>query len=262
MQGNLALRFQVIGDQGRYPDPEVHNAARREFASRTAGYRMTGVIGGRFAMRGRGGQRFLEPFPRRPDLDHGIDVNAGGVDVFRVDLARLDEILDLGDRVRPGHGHGRVEVLRRFAVAQIPDAVTVLSAHHGELRAQSSFEDIGLPIEFTLLVRLAEQDNIAVWPHSGGNPGVGIGGSGTRSGVKSGNARPARAQLFAETALRDELDLNSSVEEQVNELLVLANMRRDDAADSPLLEHRPEAPRIHLRVVGDDLEAGHVGIDQ
>ena len=33
---------------------------------------------------------------------------------------------------------------------------------------------------------------IAVWPHSGGNPGVGIGGSGTRSGVKSGNARPAR----------------------------------------------------------------------
>src|SRR5947209_20475407 len=57
----------------------------------------------------------LDPLLARRD-DQPVDVDAGRVDRVRVELARLDELLDLGDaRAAGGRGH-RVEVARGAVV--------------------------------------------------------------------------------------------------------------------------------------------------
>src|SRR5688572_2247185 len=49
-------------------------------------------------------------------LDDPLHVDAGGVDLVRVQRPRLDQLFDLGDRDAPGRRHHGVEVARRLSI--------------------------------------------------------------------------------------------------------------------------------------------------
>src|SRR5262245_31614149 len=53
------------------------------------------------------------------------------VDRLRVELAHLDELLDLGDRDLPRRRGHRIEVARRLPVDEVAQAVGLPRRHHG-----------------------------------------------------------------------------------------------------------------------------------
>ena len=53
------------------------------------------------------------------DMHDALHENARRDDLVGVDLARLDEMLDLGDRHLAGGRHHRIEIPRRLAIDEI-----------------------------------------------------------------------------------------------------------------------------------------------
>ena len=73
---------------------------------------------------------------------HPLHEDAGGVDVVRVELAGLDELLDLGDRDPPAHRGERVEVARRVAVDEVAVPVALPGAHQPEVGDDRLLQDV------------------------------------------------------------------------------------------------------------------------
>jgi hypothetical protein len=69
--------------------------------------------------------------------------------------------------------------------------------------------------------------------------------------VEGAEAGAARAEPLGQRALRGQLDRQLAVQVLAGELLVLPDVRRDDAADPPLLEQEAEAGAVDAAVVGD-----------
>src|SRR6266702_6423500 len=61
------------------------------------------------------------------DVYDALHENAGRDDMIRIELPRLDQMLDLGDGDLPGGRHDRIEVARGLAVDEIAFGV----AHEG-----------------------------------------------------------------------------------------------------------------------------------
>src|SRR6185503_14424126 len=81
---------------------------------------------------------FLLPLPYGALLDallvgrvvhDALHEDAGGVNVVRVDLAGLDQVLDLGDRNLAGSRHDRVEVARGLPVDEVALSVALPGVH-------------------------------------------------------------------------------------------------------------------------------------
>src|SRR3989304_4861922 len=70
----------------------------------------------RMAMSSRGRRSFVSSIAITPHEDQAVGVDAGRRDLVRAELARLDDLLDLGDGDGGRGRHGRVEVARRVAV--------------------------------------------------------------------------------------------------------------------------------------------------
>jgi len=98
---------------------------------------MTSVLLRAFA---RGGA--LDALSGRPDLDDTLHVDARRVDLFGIDLARLDQLLDLGDGDSAGHRAKRVEVARCFVKDQVAVAVADARAHQREVAHDPFFERV------------------------------------------------------------------------------------------------------------------------
>ena len=64
-------------------------------------------------------------------------MNRGGVQV-----AGLDEFLDLGNGDASGLGTEGIEVLRRLLVDEVPVPVAVAGVHQGEVARDSPLEDV------------------------------------------------------------------------------------------------------------------------
>ena len=64
---------------------------------------------------------------------HPLDEDAGQVDLVGVELAGLDELLDLGDGDPAGHGAERVEVAGRLVEDEVAVAVAPRGAHEAEV---------------------------------------------------------------------------------------------------------------------------------
>src|SRR2546426_4029478 len=77
----------------------------------------------------------------RPPED-SLHVDTRGVNALRVDLTRLHQTLHLRDRQARRRGHDRVEVARRLAVLQIPQAITPIRLDEGEICGERGFQDI------------------------------------------------------------------------------------------------------------------------
>src|SRR5271165_1422474 len=94
--------------------------------------------------------------PRRPALDallvalaleDAVNIDAGRVNVVRIERPARDELLDLRDGHRGGSGHHRVEVHRRVPVDEVAEAVAPPRLHDREVAADGRLEDERAPVE-------------------------------------------------------------------------------------------------------------------
>ena len=180
------------------------------------------------------------------------------MDVVGVEHARLDELVDLGDRDAPGHARERVEVAGRLLEAQVAVPVADRGTHEAEVGADGPLEHVlagaAERVERAQLLRVAGERHGAVGGVAERHAAVGDRGARTRRGVERRDADAARAQPLGERALRGELDLDLAAEVLAGELLVLADVRRDHPADAAGGEQLAEAPAVDAAVVRDHLE--------
>src|SRR5262245_59326193 len=91
--------------------------------------------------------------PLDPLLDLGahrhdtLHEDAGQVDLVRAQLARLHQVLDLGDGHPSGHRAQRVEVARRLVEDQVAVPVADERVHHTEVAADGLLKHVGAVAE-------------------------------------------------------------------------------------------------------------------
>ncbi len=184
-----------------------------------------------------------------------MHVDAGGVDVVRIELAHLDELLDLGDGDLGRRGHHRVEVHRRVPVDEVAEAVASPRLDDREVAADGRLEHVGAPVELARLLLRRVLGDRPVRRVAHGQAAVAHGRAGAGRRVERRDAGAARAQALGERALRRELDLELAREVLPLELLVLADVARDHLRDLLVPEQRPEPEVVDPAVVRHDGEA-------
>ena len=70
-------------------------------------------------------------------LQDGVDVDAGGVNAVRMELAQFDQLFDFGDDVIGGGGHHGVVVAGSLAVDEIAPAISFPGFDESEIAAES-----------------------------------------------------------------------------------------------------------------------------
>src|ERR1700693_6257082 len=81
------------------------------------------------------------------------------MNLFGIDLARLDELLGFGDRDLPRHSAQRVEVARRFVKDEVSVPVADARTYQREVAYDPFFEHVGAPVEISrLLLRRSQGD--------------------------------------------------------------------------------------------------------
>src|SRR6185503_12951230 len=175
-------------------------------------------------------------------LEDPVHEDAGRDHVVRIDLARLDQLLDLDERHVPrGRGH-RVEVSRGHSVDEIPHRVALPGLHEREVAPDRHLEHVLLPVEDARL--------LAVGDH----------GAHARGRVETADPRAARPHALRERALGNQLHLQLAAQVLLLERRVLADVARDHLSYLPRLEEEAEAPVVHARVVRDAREVLHARV--
>src|SRR5580698_8857927 len=167
-------------------------------------------------------------------LEHALDVDRRQVDMVGVELADLDELLDLDDRDLAGLRAQRVEVARRLAEHEVAPAVALPRLYDRELAADRALEHAVAAVELARLFAVGDLRAVAGRREERLDPGA------------------ARAQSLGERALRTELDLELARQEQLLEHFVLADVRRDHLLDLALREQHAEALIGRAAVVRHD----------
>jgi hypothetical protein len=187
------------------------------------------------------------------------------MDALRLEFARLDEVLDLGNGHAARHRAERIEVPRGLAEDEVSVPVALVRAHQAEVADDRPLEHERLRtvggIELLDLLRRTRLHDVALGVVLPWQAAVGDLGAGARRRVEAGDAGPARAQPFGERALRRQLDLELAVEVLALELLVLADVRRHHPPDPLLAQQEPESPTVDAAVVRHGLEVGDAGVE-
>ena len=124
-----------------------------------------------------------------------LHVNAGRDDVVGVDLARLDQMLDLGDRDLAGRRHHRIEVARRLPVDEIAFGIALPGMHDRDVGDEAALHHVGLAVELAHFLALGDD-----------RADAGLGEKGRDAGA-------AGADALGERALRVEFELEFARED-------------------------------------------------
>src|SRR5215472_10225671 len=170
--------------------------------------------------------------------------DARRVNALRVEVADLDELLDLRDRDFAGRGRHRVEVARRFPVDQISQSVALPGRDHREVPDDPALEDVLASVELLGFLALR---------HERADPS---------GGVKARDPRATGAHPLGERALGDELDLELTRQELALELGVLPDVGRHHLADLAAPQEQPQSPVVHSAVVRDDRQVADAAPDE
>ena len=166
------------------------------------------------------------------------------MDLVGIELADLDELLDLGHADLAAGGDHRVEVPGGFSKNEVAGFVALPRLHERDLGLDAGFEHVFLAVENFRLLALGQF------------------GAEAGAGVKARDARAARAQPLGECALRDEFEFEFARQHLALELFVLADVGGHHLLHLPGGEQNPHAEAIHARVVADDGEAFHAAVVQ
>ena len=175
-------------------------------------------------------------------MNDALHINAGRVDVVRVELAGGHEMLDLRDGDLAGCRHHRIEIARGLS----EDEIALMIAHPGvdqrHIGDEPRLHDVILAIENARLLALGHQR------------------AKTRLGVEGGNAGAAGANALGQCALRVELDLQFSAQKLLREQLILADIGRDHLLHLLRLQQDAKADAVHAGIVGDEGEVLCAGL--
>ena len=156
----------------------------------------------------------------------------GSVDVVGVELARLDELLDLGDRDPPGHRDQRVEVARGLVEDQVAVPVALRRAHQREVGDDRLLEHVLAAVEDARLLRRRGERDRPVRRVAPRQAALGDLRADAGRRVEGGDPGAAGAQPLGQRALRGQLDLELAREVLPLELLVLADVRARSSGGS------------------------------
>src|SRR5467141_3968885 len=148
-----------------------------------------------------------------------------------VKLAEFDEFFDFGDDVVGGGGHHGIEVARGFAEDEIAPAVAFPGFDKREVPAQGALQNEVAAVELARFLAV-------------GNHGAVAGG-----GVKGGDARAAGAQAFGERALRIQLHLQFTGQNELFEQLVLANVGGNHFLYLTILQQQADSEVVYPGIV-------------
>jgi hypothetical protein len=162
-----------------------------------------------------------------------MHIDARQVDLVRVQLAGLDDLLHLDDADLAGHRRQRVEVARGLAKQQVAGLVGLPRLDQGQVRGQRFFHHVPLAVELAGFLALGHQGAVA------------------GPGVERRDARAAGTQLLRQGALRGELQGQLAGQVLALELLVLAHVGGNHLADLPRLQQQAEAETVDTGVVAD-----------
>src|SRR6266540_275197 len=168
-----------------------------------------------------------------------LHVDAGRVDQVRVELAREGDVRRLDDRHLRGGAHHRPEVPGRLAEDEVSPGVRLPCVDEREVGPERQLEEIGAAVDDAGLLSLR---------HLRADAG---------RGVEAAQPRAPRPDPLGERPLRHELHLDLAGEVLPLELLVLADVGRDDLPDLLRLEEGAEAELGRPAVVGDERQALH-----
>ena len=148
LQHDLDVVGHVVGHEGRQADAEVDVGAVLELGGGAGGHLLTGPAHAATSRLGDGAVAdgaLLDALVGGllpGEGEHPVDEDAGRVDLVGVELAGLDELLDLGDRDAPGHGGERVEVAAGLVEDQVAVPVALPGPHEGEVADDGLLEHV------------------------------------------------------------------------------------------------------------------------
>src|SRR5580698_8536991 len=139
-------------------------------------------------------------------LEDALHVDAWRVNLVRIELARLDQKLDFGNRDPAGGRHHGIEVPRRLAINEIAPAIALPRFNEREVGGHTALKNIRPAAELACLLALG---------YNCSEPG---------RRVEAGNARAAGPDTLGQRALRNEFEINAASEHHVFEQLILADV--------------------------------------
>ena len=114
----------------------------------------------------------LDQFDVIGHVDDALHIDARGVDIVGVDLARLHQVLDLGDRDLAGGRHHGVKIARGLAKDEIALGIALPCMDQGDIGNHAGFHDIGLAIEDALFLTFGDHGAHAGFGEEGGDAGA------------------------------------------------------------------------------------------
>src|SRR5215472_6905203 len=137
--------------------------------------------------------------------DHALNEDGRNVDLIRVEVAHVHQLLDFGDGDARSHAHHRREIARRLAEDEIAPLVSLEGADDRKVRAQRGLQHILPPIDRPYLFAFGD-----LRAHA------------SRS-VETADAATAGANALRQRPLGVQLYLQLAAQELPLELLVLAD---------------------------------------
>ena len=183
-----------------------------------------------------------------------------------VELARLDELLDLGDRDPAGHGAQRVEVAGGLVEDEVAVPVALRRRAPGRSRSMMACSRTYVAVRPStsklagLLGRATRPRRCRPASYRQGSPPSATWVPTPVAVKNAGMPDAAGAQPLGQRALRRQLDLELAGEVLPLELLVLADVGADHPADPLVAQQDAEAPVVDAAVVRDGLEVGDAGV--
>ena len=90
-------------------------------------------------------------------VDHPLDEDARRDDVVGIDLARLDQVLDLGYRHLGRGRHHRIKIARGLAIDEVAFGVALPGMHDRQVGDDAALHHVLLAVEFALLLAFGDQ---------------------------------------------------------------------------------------------------------
>src|SRR5271157_5459721 len=177
-------------------------------------------------------------------LEDAVHVNAGRVHLVGIDLARLHQMLNFGNRYSPGSRHHGIEILGCLPVHQVAPAVALPRLDEREVRSQRTFQHIRTSMKFARL--LAFRHYCAE----------------SRRRVEGRDACSAGANALGERTLRDEFQIDAASQHHLFQQPVLADVASLVRLNLSGGEHQPQSNVINSHVVADGVQAFHTFLDQ
>ena len=164
--------------------------------------------------------------------------------MVRIQTARLDEFFYFCNRYVGRRGHDRIEISCCGSVDQIAERISPPGLHQSKLRTQRQFQDVVPSIPGSRFLVFCRDRPIAGWRVEAADPGA------------------PGPNAFCKSSLRAELDLQSSVSNEVFESPILANVARDHLLHLLMAQEESDAEVFCASIVADHGQVPHTLINE